>query len=286
MKPRENGSNRCCGPKAGAADTAEPLATRRDPTERPMPCWCPACRSYFSVRTGTALASSKVSFKKWTFAIYLHMTNLEGVSSIKLHRDIGVSQAAVWFILHWIRKAWAFDPSQFEGLVEVDETYISGKERYKPKHKRTPRRGPESKTAVVGMKDPKTKRVRAKVISRTDAETLEAFVWSQTEKGTTVYTDKHGGYRRLSERYKHEAVKHSVSEFVRGMAHTNGIESFWFLKRGYHGVYHHMSIKHLQRYVDEFAGRFSIRDEDTLDQMQDVVAGVVGRRLLYRDLTA
>ena len=87
--------------------------------------------------------------------------------------------------------------------------------------------------------------------------------------------------------FEHETVKHSVSEYVNGMAHTQGIESFWaLLKRGYHGTYHHMSEKHLDRYVSEFAGRHNDRRADTIEQMQAVVAGMVGKRLMYRDLVA
>ena len=87
--------------------------------------------------------------------------------------------------------------------------------------------------------------------------------------------------------FKHETVKHSISEYVNGMAHTNGIESFWaLLKRGYHGTYHHMSEKHLVRYVGEFAGRHNDRDADTIDQTSAIARGMAGKRLRYRDLVA
>ena len=121
------------------------------------------------------------------------------------------------------------------------------------------------------------------MVGNTDAKTLQGFVGDHAAKGATVYTDDHGGYQGMP--FEHETVKHSISEYVNGMAHTNGIESFWaLLKRGYHGTYHHMSEKHLGRYVGEFAGRHNDRDYDTIDQMAHVVRDMVGRRLTYRDL--
>ena len=99
-----------------------------------------------------------------------------------------------------------------------------------------------------------------------------------------VYTDESRAYKGMP---NHEVVKHSVGQYVRGMAHVNGVESFWaMLRRGYHGTYHHMSLKHLQRYINEFAGRHNLRELDTSDQMGHIVAGMVGGRLLYRELTA
>ena len=107
----------------------------------------------------------------------------------------------------------------------------------------------------------------AAVVGNTDAKTLQGFVGDHAVEGATVYTDDHGGYQGMP--FEHETVKHSISEYVNGMAHTNGIESFWsLLKRGYHGTYHHMSEKHLGRYVGEFAGRHNDRPADTIDQMQ------------------
>ncbi len=139
----------------------------------------------------------------------------------------------------------------------------------------------------MGVKDRASNKVAAHVVDRVDGETLTGIVLAHTEEGATVYTDEHGGYEQLGGRYEHETVKHSVGEYVRGMASTNGVESFWaMLKRGYHGVYHQMSPKHLQRYVNEFAGRHGMREMDTIDQMCAVVAGFMGKRLTYRDLVA
>ena len=147
-------------------------------------------------------------------------------------------------------------------------------------------RGPVGKTAVVGVKDRDSNEVRAVVVQRTDGATLKGFVREHVEPGSIVYTDDAAAHRRMPE-FDHEAVNHSVSEYVRGMAHTNCIESFWaMLKRAHDGTFHKMSPKHLQRYVSEFAGKHNIRDSGTLAQMRDTVAGLVGRNLLYRDLFA
>ena len=132
-----------------------------------------------------------------------------------------------------------------------------------------------------------TNRVSATVIQGTTQDELEGFIQDRVEPGSTVYTDDHGGYNRISLDFEHASVRHSVREFVKGQAHTNGIESFWaMLKRGYYGTYHRMSEKHLQRYVNEFSGRHNMRRMDTIDQMASVVKGMDGKRLRYRDLVA
>ena len=253
------------------------------------PYRCTDCRAYFSVKAGTAIEGSKISLRKWVFAIYLECTSLKGVSSMKLHRDIGVTQKTAWFMLHRIREVWATDKAdRFTGPVEVDETYMGGKRKNMPKAKRKQMegRGTVGKAVVAGAKNRETNEVRAKVIDGTDKPTLQAFVRASAAPGAKLYTDEHGSYAGMPE-YDHEAVNHSVGEYVRDMAHTNGIESFWaMLKRAYVGIYHKVSPKHLDRYVGTFAGKHNMRSRNTIDQMQAVAAGAVGRSLPYRALIA
>ena len=255
---------------------------------KPMPYRCRDCRKYFSLKTGTTMEDSKLPLRKWGWAIYLEMTSLKGVSSMKLHRDLGIRQATAWFMLHRIREAFADIAPVFTGPVEVDETYVGGKRANMPTSKRKDLtgRGPSGKVAVVGAKDRATNQVTARVVDSVDGRTLNTFVDEHTDPDAEVYTDGSTAYKG---RANHESVSHSAGEYVRYLkgvkVHTNGVESFWsMLKRAHKGVYHKLSAKHLQRYVAEFAGRHNIREMDTLEQMQHVVAGMIGRRLMYRDL--
>ena len=178
-------------PKCGSVRT-------REASHAKMPYWCTDCRSYFSVKTGTAMQRSKIPLRKWAIAIYLCLTSLKSVSSMKLQRDIGVSQPTAWFMLHRIREAWAEDDDdQFDGPVEVDETYFGGERRNMSLSKRkamNKSRGPVGKTAVVGVKDRDSNEVRAEVVRRTDGATLQGFVREHTESGATVYIDDAAAY--------------------------------------------------------------------------------------------
>ncbi len=275
-------NGRCCG-KCGSTRT-QPASHKK------MPYWCSDCRGYFSIKTGTSMANSKVTLRKWAIAIYICLTSLKSVSSMKLRRDIQVSQPTAWFMLHRIREAWSDEPDgDFAGPVEVDESYFGGRRRNMSNSRRKALadtgRGAVGKTAVVGIKDRGTKQVRARVTRRVDAEHLQEFVVENTKPGAQVYTDDATAYDSLP--FPHESVRHSVSEYVNDMAHTNGVESFWAtLKRAHKGTFHKLSPKHLNRYVQEFAAKHNMRDSGTLSQMRDTVARLVGRNLLYRDLIA
>ena len=250
-----------------------------------MPYRCRDCKRYFSVKTGTCMAKSPIPLLKWAYAIYLELTSLKGTSSMKIHRDLGVRQATAWFMLQRIRESFADEGPgvKFEGPTEADEAYFGGKRKnmHAKKRKKLTGRGTVGKTAVVAVKDRKTKKVAAKVVKSTDGETLQKFVRDHVEPGAAVYTDDTGAYSGLTE-YERDTVKHSVGEYVKGHVHTNGVESFWsMLKRAHKGVYHKLSPKHLQRYVNQFAGRHNVREYDTIRQMAVVTEGLAGKRLTY-----
>ncbi len=250
-------------------------------THHSMPYRCRSCRKFFSVRTGTVMADSKLGYRVWALAIYLLNTGIKGMSSMKLHLNLKIAQSSAWHLAHRIQESWQQSPPPddlFRGPVDADETYMGGNDRDKHKTKRSHAgRGPVGKATVVGAKGRDTGKVSARVIDAVSAQTLAPLATNRTDVETTVYTEEHRANEPLPR--KHEAVSHSTGEFVGDVAHTNGVESFWStLKRGYAGTYHQMNSKHPDRYIDGFRGRHKSRPLDAIKQMHETVRGLVCER--------
>ena len=250
---------------------------------------CKNTGKYFNVRKMTLFEASNISLRKWFMAIYLITSHKKGIASLQLHKDLNVTQKTAWFILQRIRKCFGFENDNIlNNQVEVDETYIGGKNKNRHKNKKVENsqgRSTKDKVAVLGMIE-RNGKLNAKVIENVKARTLEQEIIKCVRDSANVYTDEFLGYKRICEFYLHAIVRHKLNQYVNGAAFTNNVEGFWSLvKRGLLGIYHFTSKKHLQKYLDEFVFRFNTKDYDEVGRFNRLLTNMTVRTR-YQDLIA
>ena len=247
---------------------------------------CKKCRKDFTIRIGTVFENANIGLHKWLYAMYLFVTSRKGIPSLPLSKEIGSTQKSAWFLLQRIRESCKQSMQLLDGIVEIDETYIPGREKSRHEAKKIPNsQGGANKDIVMGFKE-RDGKIKAYVIPNVQCKTLKDRIDTNIKKGATICTDELKGYQYIED-YTHLKVNHSTKEFVNGMASVNGIESFWaLLKRGYHGTYHNFSTKHLSRYVNEFVFRQNEGNcqTDTVDRIKALCMLSKGKSLPYKNL--
>jgi transposase-like protein len=254
---------------------------------------CSQCRKPFTVTVGTIFEDSHIPISKWLLAMHLMCASKKGMSAHQLHRMLDVTYKSAWFMAHRLRYAM-MDPiivEKLKGIVEVDETYVGGRQKRNSGHFDARRGHPaenSNKTPVVALVERQGK-VRAFPMMRVTAENLHAAIYKHVDvPNSTLMTDEAPSYKKIGQKFtRHGVVKHGAHEYVRGDSHTNTVEGFFsLLKRGINGVYHHVGRGHLGRYVDEFSFRYNARGVDDGTRTELLVAGAEGKRLTYKQPAA
>lgn len=249
---------------------------------------CAKCKKQFSVRVGTIFEDSKIPLQKWFAAIYLITAHKKGISSLQLHRDLGITQKTAWFLNHRVRTTLGLNISsdKLQGNIEADETFVGGNEKNKHVKNKTENnqgRSVKTKSAVAGVVQ-RGGELRAKKVADTSGYNLKTFVFKNVEFGSNLNTDEWWGYKGLAAAFKHNVIKHNEGEYVSGDTHTNTLEGFWsLLKRGVVGIYHSMSDKHLQLYIDEFVFRYNTRNTSESERF-DIMLNNINTHITYKQL--
>ena len=265
-------------PKCGESER-EPYPLKNQPRR----LWkCRACRKQFTVTVGTIFESSHIPLHKWLLAFYLLCASKKGMSAHQLHRMLGVTYKTAWFMFHRIREAMS-DPgfsAKLSGIVEVDETYVGGKRKGRVGR---PGKGDPQKVPVVALVE-RGGRVRSSHVTTVRARELKGAIRENVDRKARIMTDQFQSYKGLDKEFaSHEVVNHAEGEYARGDAHTNTAEGYFAnLKRGLNGSYHHVSHKHLHRYLSEFDFRWNAREASDSARTVAALSQAEGKRLRYR----
>jgi transposase-like protein len=254
---------------------------------------CSATNKYFNVLTGTIFENTKIKLQHWFLAIYLFTVHKKGISSYQLAEELAITQKTAWFMLQRIRYAMEHENfiKEMEGVVEVDETFVGGKNKnrhWDKKVKNSQGRSFKDKTPVLGMLN-RDSHVQCVVIPDTKTESIQPIIRDRVKPGSVIISDEWNAYRGLASDYGHMVVDHGRGQYVNALgATTNTIEGFWSgFKKGLIGIYHNVvSRKHLQRYANEFSFRYNTRKYDTQERFYLLLQGTNNKRLTYKALTA
>ncbi len=249
---------------------------------------CGACRKKFSVTSGSIFEGAHIPVGKWIYAIFLMCSSKKGVSANQLSRELEITYKSAWFMCHRVREAMLQEPlagmlGKHDGFVELDETYVGGKKKNNRHANRTAQAG--KKTAVMTLMD-REGDVKTVVVPNVRKATLQELAKPLVDKDAYIITDAHLSYEGIGEHFKgHSTVDHSKT-FVRGMVfHTNFAESYHsLLKRGIVGAFHHVSEKHLPRYLAEFDRRWNTRSDNDGQRTVNVIETAFGKRLTYAEM--
>jgi hypothetical protein len=252
---------------------------------------CKNTGKYFNVCTGTLFDNTKIDLQKWFMAIYLITAHKKGISSLQLSRDLDVTQKTAWFMNHRIRNCFGIenDPTEeLEGIIEADETFVGGKNKNRHANKKVENsqgRSYKDKTPVLGLVS-RGGELKAMVVPDTKAETIQPIVEQVVKYNSDIITDEWCGYEGLNTKYCHIIINHAGGQFANEWASTNRIEGFWAsLKRGVIGIYHFMSKKHMQKYVDEFVFRYNTIPFSGSTRLNHLLKNS-NRKLTYQTLIA
>ncbi len=230
---------------------------------------CQVCGNHVYPLAGTIFEKSSTSLRVWFYAMYLMGSTRCGISAKQVQRETGVTYKTAWRIFRQVRKLMSeADDQQLEGpTVEIDETYYGGKRKYA---RGRPMRGDKVKTPIIAIVQRQGK-VIAKAIPDTRSATLLPIIQKHVVPGSVIYTDEYnayGGIKWIRTRdgepahFQHYTINHASGVYVQGKVHTNSVEGFWKLvKGGIGGVYHSVSQKYLQSYIDEYCFRYNCRHE-------------------------